>query len=162
MSSKFDKYVTDPVIKFVDADGVEQVYQYNPPQLDESGMERVSDTSLVSVADLSPMSLGERVRRYMRQPQFQEDLMNELGYDSLEDDELPDTLEGDDDAPMSPHEDRAYEHRARVKKAAEEKVEADKKAKTEAEIEAERKAMEDFRKRMKQLREEGSAPDDPR
>lgn len=162
MSSKFDKYVTDPVIKFIDEDGVEQIYEYHRPYLNDFGQEELSDTSLVAVADLRPMSLGERVRRYMRTPQFQQDLMNQAGMDEDEDN-IPDSL-GDPDGPelMSPHEERAYDLRRDAALRAAEKVEADKKAETDAAIEREKAEKAVFRRRMKELRDEGSVPDEPR
>ena len=155
--TKYDKYIVDPVIKFIDDDGVEQTYEFHPPVLDDYGNERVSDVSLVAVADLRPMSLGERVRRYMRTPQLQHDLMNDAGMD-MDDENFPDT-QPDDSAPMSLHEDRAHQLRKDQENARLKKIEEDKKAATEAEIEAEKQANEAFRRRYKQLKESGSLPD---
>jgi len=127
-------------------------YGYNPPALDKFGRVIVSPVSLVATADRKPVSMGDRVRKYQRSPQFQHDLLKDAAYDA--DDHDPDVLADAHANPMSPHEDRYSDLLKRVSER-KSKEAADKKAK---EIEAEKAAKEAFRQRLRELQEEGSIP----
>jgi len=127
---------------------------YIPPKLDDKGRELVSSVSLVSRADMRPITLGERIRRYMRTPQFQRDLDSEDGWD-------PEDLEEigiEEENPISIHEDRAKEIAGRVRTRKTKEADELK----QKEIEAENAEKEKFRKRFKELQEEGSVPEAPR
>lgn len=115
------------------------------PSLDKHGRVRVSKVSLVGVADIRPVTLGERIRRYARTPQFVQDQYASEGFD--EDDLLTDPHE----IPMSPHEDRAMELVQRVKQRKIEEREAEKKRR----IDAEKEEKDAFRRRFEELRSEG-------
>lgn len=116
--------------------------------LTKDGKVRVSPVSLVAVADLRPITLGERVRRYMRTPKFLQDQNNLDGYD--EEDFLLDPHEN----PLSPHEERSAEILENVRKRKMEEREAEK----QRLIDEEKADREKFRKRLRELREEGDEP----
>ena len=83
--------------------GEEKVHLPRAPQLDAAGAEIVSSVSLVVGVDLHPLSLGERVRRFMKTPMLSADLFK---YDDGEDiGEMFDEHE----SPISPHVDRDWE-----------------------------------------------------
>ena len=129
-------------------------YVYHPPTLTKSGAELVSDVSLVAVADLRPVTLGERIRRYMRTPQFMEDINDLRNNLDLFDPEEIDFVLDPHENPMSDYEDRMADlkkrfHDRKQKLAEEEKQKLIKK-------EAEEK--EAFKRRYDELRREGSSP----
>lgn len=130
---------------------VAPVNNWVPPQLDKFGREIVSPISLVAAVDLRPMSLGERIRRYQRTPQFQEDLK------ALEESEIDDEimeLYDDGENPISPYEDRFQDLRERIRQR--------KRAEEEAAIEADRKREADereaWRQRHREILAESSTP----
>lgn len=78
-------------------------------RLTESGFEIPDNRSLVAVVDLTPVTMGERVQRYMRTPSLRDELVfSDEDYD-------PDDFHDDDDRPMSPHEERFAERQDRIK-----------------------------------------------
>lgn len=113
-------------------------------RLNSKGMELPDNRSLVAVCDLTPLTIGERVRRYVRVPQLRDDLIySDENYD-------PDDFFDDEDRPMSPHEERAAEFLAR-KKA--------RKAEKDAEAaEAARKKLEEeqaeFARRVREVKDQ--------
>lgn len=111
----------------------------------ESGVEYPSNQSLTTTIRLP--SLGERVQRYMRSPQLQQDLYNNP--DLWDEDEIDTFFEEADDGslrPVSKHSD-AYQEALKVrKKRLHDEAEAQKKK--AAEEDAARKA--DFRKRLQE------------
>jgi len=123
--------------------------EYHAPALDSEGRELVSSVSLVTVAHQRPVTLGERIKRYMQMPTLQAD----LEYDEIDEDDYVDY----DGPPMSKYEDR---HRDLLKRVSERKSKeaAEKKA-------ADRKAAEEeaaaFRKRVLEVKIAGSKPDLP-
>lgn len=132
----------------------DEVYVHIPPQLtprtdeDRGGQEVVSPVSLVAIADLRPMSLGERIRRYSRSPVFQEDLEALLTTEIEA--EVHELLDADEN-PMSKYEERAEDLRSRIRdRKNQEKEDAKNAAK-----EREKALKEEFRARMKELQEEG-------
>lgn len=128
-------------------------YKFVPPQLDAEGREILSPVTLVSVTDMRPMTLGERVRRYIRTPTFQQDILNDDGYHPDDLHEVP----IEDENPISPYEERAWDlqsiSRKRKRKEAEDK-------KNEA-IEAEKAVKAEYRRRFKELQAEGADLPDP-
>lgn len=127
---------------------VDNSYSYTPPQLDEHGREIISQVTLVAVADLRPVTLGERIRRYMKTPQFLQDLHNEDGYHDENIEEVPD----EDENPITRYETRAADIVERVKARKQKAVEDEKEK-----LIAEEKASKDaFRKRFKELQLEGA------
>lgn len=121
---------------------------WNNPSLTKDGRVKVNPTSLVAVVDIRPVTLGERIRRYMRTPQFLQDMNRSDGYD--EDDLLIDPHE----PPMSPYEDRAVELAERVKKRKAEEREAEK----QRLIDQEKAEKDAFRKRYNEIRREADEP----
>lgn len=118
---------------------------------DDQGREIVSPVSLVAVAHMRPLSIGERVARYMRTPNLQE-IHDDLW--DPDDQEEPFSRNVD---PMSKHEDRARKavessHEKKRKRALQKEEEERKK-------EEERKAQ--FRRDMEELREKASTPPAP-
>lgn len=131
--------------------------RHNAHRMNDLGEEIVSNISLVSVADQRPMTLGERVRRYMNTPQFQHDL-DAGALDDFTDEDF-DLVPLSDEAPISAHEDRSRELKKRVRKRLTDEAEA----KKQKAIEAEKAEKEAFRKRYNELRAEaeGTAPPPP-
>lgn len=117
-------------------------------KVDKNGALRLSPVSLVAIASMRPVTLGERVRRYQRTPKFLQDQQMLDGYD--EEDILFDRHEN----PLSPHEDRSFELLERVKKRKAEEREADK----QSQIEKEKAEKEAFRKRYEEIRRESEEP----
>lgn len=112
------------------------------PQQYLHAYERPDNRSLVAVCDLKPITMGDRVARYMRSPSLRDDLVfSDPDYD-------PDDFYDDEDRPMSPHEER-YKHFNDRKKA--KKAELDKKASEEA-AEKLRLANEEFVKRVREIK----------
>lgn len=146
MSSKIDK--TTGEISTV------PVNNYVPPQLDDQGREIVSPISLVAAVDLRPMSLGERIRRYQRTPQFQEDLKR-LREAEIDDEIMQ--LYDDDENPISPYEERFEEIRSNIRKRKQKEAEDA----LELERQAEAREKEAFRKRYNEIRDEASIPPQP-
>lgn len=112
------------------------------PQQYLHAYERPDNRSLVAVCDLKPITMGDRVHRYMRSPSLRDDLVfSDPDYD-------PDDFLDDDDRPMSPHEERyeAYNNRKKARKA-----ELDKKENAERE-EKLRLANEEFVKRVREIK----------
>lgn len=109
--------------------------------LNDKGMEIPDPRSLVAVCDLKPITMGERIRRYVRTPQLRDDLL----FDNDEYD--PDDFHDDEDRPASPFEERTTAFMDRVKSRRQKKDEETKKAAQEA-LEAEEKA---FSERVKNL-----------
>lgn len=126
-------------------------FQWQPPVLDEKGREVVSPVSLVSVADLRPVTMAERVRRYMRLPQFVED--QKTLHDLWAEGELDENLDPDA-VPLSQYEDRAREVAARVQvRKAKEAKEA-----SEAKAEQDRRDFEAWSKKYEELRQKAASP----
>lgn len=121
---------------------------WNNPSMTPDGKVRVSRTSLVAVADIRPVTLGERIRRYMRTPQFLQDMNKDDGYDDI------DLLIDPHEPPMSPHEDRALDLADRVKKRKADERESEK----QKLIDAEKAEKDLFRRRLAELRDEGEEP----
>lgn len=106
--------------------------------------ERPDDRSLVAVVDLTPITMGERVRRYMRTPSLRDDLIfHDPKYD-------PDDFYDDEDRPMAPHEERYDEFVERKKQR---KTELDEKRRKDAE-EKQKSDDEEFVKRVKAVKSE--------
>lgn len=138
----------DPKIKPVPPYNGDSGYTFTPPQLDEKGRVIVSPVSLVAVADRRPVTMGERIRRYMRNPKPIEDL--EYDPEDLEVDDLPDGH----DNPMTNHEDRTRDFNNRQKAKA-----ADRQKKESEELAEKQKAEKAaLRARLLELQEEGSLP----
>lgn len=117
-----------------------------PPQRTITGAEVSDPRSLVVAGQLRHVSLGERIRRYMRTPEFLQDQRNEAGYD-------PDDLEEKDfkDGELvSPHDDRYKELEADRKKA----EAANREKEKQKLIDDEKAARDTFRKRLKELQAE--------
>lgn len=114
--------------------------------LDDRGREIPSDKSLTVAAHWP--TLGERIRRYMKNPTLQQDVYNNPEYWDQED---IDVVFDDDGVVISPHEERYQEglQKAKAKKAERDKEAADAARKKEQE------ENEAFRKRVKQAMIEG-------
>lgn len=129
---------------------VAEHFVWTDPVLDDQGREVISPVTLVAVADLRPVSMQERVQRYMRLPSFvqdQTDLREFWTDDDL--DELPDP----DEVPMSEFEDRAREISARVQaRRAKESAEASQRKAEEDAAEFER-----WSAKYEELRQRGSS-----
>lgn len=117
-----------------------------PPKRTRTGAEISDPRSLVVAGQLRHVTLGERIRRYMRTPEFLQDQRNEEGYD-------PDDLEEKnfyDGEIVSIHDDRYKELEADRKKQ-----EAAQREKEKEKLKAEEDAArETFRKRWKELQSE--------
>lgn len=119
--------------------------------MDEQGREVLSDVSL-AVLPTGFLSLGDRVKRYMKRPEFQQDVMNSIrdlsGYHPEELEEIELT----DDNPLAKSEDRYAAYQEQLALNAQKQK--------EAELEQVRKQEEaekiTFRKRLKELQEEGT------
>lgn len=138
----------DYKLSTVPVDNGDSGYEFAPPQCDEKGRVIVSPISLVAVADQKPVRMGDRIRRYLRNPTPIED----LAYD--EDDFEPDDLPDGHDNPMTASEDRMQDYVGRAKTRQAKKLEkeaADLAEKQKAEKEA-------LRERMRELLAEGSLP----
>lgn len=122
------------------------------PQLDGRGREVVSPVSLVAAVNLRNVTLGERVRRYMKTPQFLQDQNDLDGYDPDEHD--PEFLADMDENPMSRHELRFGEIAGRVR----ERKKQERAAEKQAAIDKENAERDTFRRRMRELKEEGDKP----
>lgn len=118
------------------------------PYLDENGSVVTSPVTLVAHLDLRPITLGERISRYMRTPKFQQDMNNTLGFD--DGDDVPDDMVDMDDLPLSKHEDRARVIQDRARRRRFEEKEAEKKANFEK-AKAEKEA---FRQRYQEIKDE--------
>lgn len=113
-------------------------------RLTVQGYEIPDGRSLVAVCDLKPVSMGDRIKRYVRSPSLRDDLV-------FSDDQFdPDDWHDDEDRPMSPHEERYGEYVDRKKRR---KTELDKKKAEEA-AELERKENEKFRARVLEVKED--------
>lgn len=132
----------------------ENSFEYEAPQLNKDGSEILSDVSLVAIADLRPITLGERIRRYERTPQFLHDQNSLDGYD--EGDDFSDVLLDRDESPLSQYEDRAEEIRGRIR----ERKKAEKAAEKEAAIAKEKAEKDAFRKRYQELQNEAASLND--
>nr|QJB20680.1 MAG: hypothetical protein [Microvirus sp.] len=111
--------------------------------LNKKGMELPDNRSLVSVADLRPVTMGERVMRYHRPLELRDDLYHDEKYD-------PDDFHDDDDRMMSPHEERAgaFIERRKARKMELDRL-AEEKARKEADEENER-----FRERVRAVKDD--------
>lgn len=110
--------------------------------LNKKGMEMPDIRSLVAVCDLSPITLGDKIRRYVRTPTLADDLLyHDEKYD-------PDDFFDDEDRPMSPHEERAA---AWLERKKERKTAYDKQVR-EKEIADQEAENEAFRERVKALK----------
>lgn len=150
MSTKFDKYITDLSTEIVDKySGELTTVKFFNPVLDKNGSEVVSEKTLVQAADLRHMSLGERIRRYERTPQFLQNLQDNLGYDEdLDIDTLPDP-----DAPP-PTVQEAEEIKSRLLELSNNRIAREK----EAEIDRQYKQFSAFSQRQSQLKKDASEP----
>lgn len=126
-------------------------YVWQNPVLDAQGREVISPVSLVAVADLRPISMAERVRRYMRLPQFIEDQKNLT--DLWADNDWDENLDPDE-VPISKYEDRAREVAARIQ-ARRAKEAADLSAQK---ADADKKKYEEWSAHFEELRQKGSSP----
>lgn len=108
--------------------------------INKNGCELPSDQSLVAVCDIRPVSMSDRIQRYLRAPRLMDDLM----FDPDDYDPDDDVFHDDDDRMMSPHEDRFQEY----KKRRQEQLDA--KLKEESRLLKEKmdKETEDFRNRV--------------
>lgn len=106
--------------------------------------ERPDNRSLVAVCDLRPITMGERVMRYVRTPSLKDDLIfDDDRYD-------PDDFHDDEDRPMSPHEERAQ---ARLERKKAEKAKADQ-ARQDAATKKKADEEAEFAARVKAIKEE--------
>lgn len=121
--------------------------------LDAQGRELPSDVSLVSVVDKRPVTLGERIRKYMRSPVLQQHLEDPRYWDP----EDIETIALEEEIPMTKYEGRADLLFAEIQS----RVQKRKAAQLEEEIELERKANERFAAQYKALQEAGSIPATP-
>lgn len=113
-----------------------------PDRLTPNGLEIPDRRSLVAVCDLKPVTMGERIKRYVRSPSLKDDLV-------FSDDRFdPDDFLDDEDRPMSPHEERAAEYLERKKR---QKAKLDAQRKKEAE-DKEREENERFESRVRQVK----------
>lgn len=133
---------------------IKSQYKWQPPVLDDQGREVVSPVTLVSVADLRPITMGERVRRYMRMPTFLED--QKALQDLWADDDFDENTDPDE-IPIGPYEDRAREVAARIQ-ARRAKESAEKSAEAAA---ADKAKYEEWSKHYEELRQKSSVPPQP-
>lgn len=115
--------------------------------LNEDGSEKLNPVSLVATVHLKPLSIGERIQRYLNTPSVADLQGSDYGYDDLDD--------MDDDPnvdPISPHEQRAYELQERsYSRRREEAL-----AKAEADRLKEKERKEAFRRDYEALRADAS------
>ena len=124
-------------------------FVWQPPVLNDQGAEVVSPISLVAVADLRPVSMAERVRRYMRLPQFVED--QKALADLWADSDLDENLDPDE-VPIGTYEDRAREIAAKTQaRRAKEAAEA-----SQRKAEEDRAQFEAWSLKYEELRQKGA------
>lgn len=135
-----------------------KVFEYKLPVLDENGAEVVSDVSLVAIANPRELSLGARIARYVRTPEFQQKLKDLQGYDGRDDVDDFEDEDGNHVNPMSPYEERYGDIVQNYRKKSEDKKKLDdeeKKKKAEEKRKAQ-KAL--YREIAEELKREGSVP----
>lgn len=124
-------------------------------RMNSAGEEVLSDVSLVAHTDMRPVTLGERIRRYIKTPAFAQDQLDEAGYHS--EDIFDEDIPFEEQLPPTNYEDRYHELKEGLEKIRKEKIEKKKKEREERE-KAEKEA---FRKRYNELKDEGATPPAP-